>query len=189
MITRAPKYVKTLQAVYLRLVLFASSYIPSYFLKDFFWCGPFLKSLLNLLQFITCFKAWSLWPSQLPDQGSNSYPFCTGRWNFNHWNTRQVPYFFLKRKRPRYNTTTHPSGRLKWNRHKKLKSWIFEDFSLCRFFIFSHFIHLLPKKAVSAEKARTQSQSDLGPAGSHTEGHRVSTAGAVVGARQLRFRS
>ena len=95
MVTRVPKYVKAHQAVYLRLVHFASSYIPSYFLKDFFWCGPFLKSLLNLLQFITCFKAWNFWPSQLPHQGSNSYPFCTGRWNFNHWNTRQVPYFFF----------------------------------------------------------------------------------------------
>ena len=29
-----------------------------YFLRFFFWCGPFLKSLLNLLQYCFCFMFW-----------------------------------------------------------------------------------------------------------------------------------
>ena len=29
-----------------------------YFLKVFFWCGPFLKSLLNFLQYFFCFMFW-----------------------------------------------------------------------------------------------------------------------------------
>ena len=33
-------------------------YIFLFFFKDFFWCGPFLKSLLNLLQYCFCFKFW-----------------------------------------------------------------------------------------------------------------------------------
>ena len=28
------------------------------FLKIFFWCGPFLKSLLNVLQYCFCFMFW-----------------------------------------------------------------------------------------------------------------------------------
>ena len=34
-------------------------YVPQLnFLKIFFWCGPFLKSLLNLLQYCFCFRFW-----------------------------------------------------------------------------------------------------------------------------------
>ena len=29
---------------------------------DFFWCGPFLKSLLNLLQYCFCFMFWIFGP-------------------------------------------------------------------------------------------------------------------------------
>ena len=30
----------------------------SFFFLSFFWCGPFLKSLLNLLQYCFCFMFW-----------------------------------------------------------------------------------------------------------------------------------
>ena len=33
---------------------------PSPFFLFFFWCGPFLKSSLNLLQYCFCFMFWSL---------------------------------------------------------------------------------------------------------------------------------
>ena len=50
-------------------------YFFLYFLKDFFKCGPFLKSLLNLLQYCYCsvfsFLATRHVGSELPDQGLN----------------------------------------------------------------------------------------------------------------------
>ena len=35
-----------------------SCYLLFFFFKIFFWCGPFLKSLLNLLQYRFCFMFW-----------------------------------------------------------------------------------------------------------------------------------
>ena len=35
-----------------------STLIIIYFFKHFFRCGPFLKSLLNLLQYCFCFMFW-----------------------------------------------------------------------------------------------------------------------------------
>ena len=47
-----------------------------------FYCGPFLKSLLNLLQYclcsICCFLAARHVGFKLPEQGSNPHPL--------HWN-------------------------------------------------------------------------------------------------------
>ena len=52
---------------------------------DFFWCGPFLKSLLTLLQYCFCFMFWVFLAarhvgSYLPDQGANPHPL--------HWKVR-----------------------------------------------------------------------------------------------------
>ena len=66
-----------------------------FFLRFFFSCGPFLKSILNLLQYCYCFMFWSFWPwgtwhlsSLTRDQTHNP---CTGRQSLNHWTTREVP--------------------------------------------------------------------------------------------------
>ena len=45
--------------IYFRTVQFTNLiYTLQHFLKIFFWCGPFLKSLLNLLQYCFCFMFW-----------------------------------------------------------------------------------------------------------------------------------
>ena len=54
------------------------------FLKDFFWCESFLKSLLNLLQYCFCYVflylAMRHMGSQLPNQGLNLQPL--------HWKVK-----------------------------------------------------------------------------------------------------
>ena len=62
----------------------------------FFWCGPFLKSLLNLLQYCFCFFyvlvfwPWGMWDlgSRTRDQTRTPY---IGRRSLNHWTAREVP--------------------------------------------------------------------------------------------------
>ena len=39
-----------------------STQLKKMFFKDFFLCGPFLKSLLNLLQYCFCFMFWYFAP-------------------------------------------------------------------------------------------------------------------------------
>ena len=55
-----------------------------FFFKEFFECGPFLKSLLNLLQYYLYFMFWFLAVRHvgfyLPDQGSNPHPL--------HWKAK-----------------------------------------------------------------------------------------------------
>ena len=52
-----------------------------------FWCGPFLKSVLNLLQHCLCFMIWFFWPWGLCDLSSLTGDLtCTpgiGRWSRN----------------------------------------------------------------------------------------------------------
>ena len=61
----------------------------------FIWCGPFLKSLLNLLQCCFCSVFWFFWPGGLWDLSfltrDQTHTPCPGRWSLNHWNTREVP--------------------------------------------------------------------------------------------------
>ena len=67
------------------------------FLKTFFfWCGPFLKSLLNLLQYCFCFMFCGFfWPRGMWDLSSptrdRTLTYCIGRRSPNHWTTREVP--------------------------------------------------------------------------------------------------
>ena len=63
--------------------------------KDSFWCGQFLKSLLNLLQYCFCFcvlVSWlrGMWDLSSPTRGQTHTP-CIGRRTLNHWTAREVP--------------------------------------------------------------------------------------------------
>ena len=63
-------------------------------------CGPIFKSLLNLLQyclfyvcfffFFFCYEAYLSCPTR-----DRTCTPCIGRWNLNHWTTREVPNFYL----------------------------------------------------------------------------------------------
>ena len=60
--------------------------------KRFFWCGPFLKTLLNFLQYFFCFMLFFFFSSPTKDWTVN---LCIGRWTLNHWTARksQLPGF------------------------------------------------------------------------------------------------
>ena len=66
----------------------------------FLWCGPFLKSLLNLLQYCFCFMLWCFWSQGMWDLSSptrdRTHHPCTGRWSLNHWTTREGPYWTFR---------------------------------------------------------------------------------------------
>ena len=60
-----------------------------------FWCGPSLKSLLNMLQYCFCFMFLVFWPQRMwnlsfPTRDRTCTP-CIGRWSLNHWTAREVP--------------------------------------------------------------------------------------------------
>ena len=76
----------------------------NFFSRLFFWCGPFLKPLLNLLNYCFCFMSWFLWSrgmwnlsSPTGDQTRTPY---IGRWSLNHWkpgkSCRMVKFFLKK---------------------------------------------------------------------------------------------
>ena len=63
----------------------------------FFWCGLFLRSLLNLLQYCICclcsgFLALRHLSSLTRDQ--NCIPYIR-RWSLNHWTTGEAPCFLI----------------------------------------------------------------------------------------------
>ena len=63
-----------------------------HFKKDITWCEPFLKSLLNLLQYCP-FHVLVSWPRGMwisPTRDWTHTP-CIGRQSLNHWTTREVP--------------------------------------------------------------------------------------------------
>ena len=67
-------------------------FISSIYLRFFFWCGPFLKSLLNLSLFYLFIY---LLPQGMCDLGSptrdGTHILCPGRQSSNHWSGREVP--------------------------------------------------------------------------------------------------
>ena len=69
-------------------------FVLPFILRFFFWCGPFLKSLLNLLQYCLCLIFW-FWPQGMWDPSSPIKDWtctsCVERWSPNCWNTREVP--------------------------------------------------------------------------------------------------
>ena len=70
---------------------------------NFFWCGPFLKPLLNLLQrsfcfvglwgFVLLFWPWGKWDLSTPTGDETCIP-CFGRQSLTHWTAREVPTSF-----------------------------------------------------------------------------------------------
>ena len=58
-----------------------------------FWCGPFLKSLLNLFQYCFCCVYSRFWPRGMWDLSSLAKDWTpyTGRWRLNHLTTNEVP--------------------------------------------------------------------------------------------------
>ena len=73
-----------------------------YFFLFFLGCGPFLKSLLNLLQYCFCCLCFGfVWPWAMWDLNSLTrdwiYTACTRKQSPNHWTTRKAPSpIFLK---------------------------------------------------------------------------------------------
>ena len=71
--------------------------LPHFFKKNFFfWCGLFLKSLLNLPQYCFCFllgffRPWGIWnlSSLTRDQTHTPWP---GKGSLNQWSIREVPW-------------------------------------------------------------------------------------------------
>ena len=77
---------------------------PSLFFKIFFffWCGPFLKSLFNLLQYCLYFMWVFFFFFFLPRRGiwdlcsstrDQTHTSCSRRQSLNHWTAREVPSF------------------------------------------------------------------------------------------------
>ena len=61
-----------------------------FFLFFFFWCGPCLTSLLNLLQYCFWFLIFfGYMGSFLPKEGLN-LTLCVRRWSLNHWTATEV---------------------------------------------------------------------------------------------------
>ena len=70
-----------------------------YFSKIFFTVNHISKSLLNLLQYcfsfmLWFFGGWGMWDLGSPTKNWIHTP-CTGRWNLNHWTTREFPLVVL----------------------------------------------------------------------------------------------
>ena len=67
------------------------------FSEDFFWRGPVLKSLLNLLQYCFCFTYRLFWPRDMWGLSfltrDQTYTPCIGRQNLNPWTAREVPIY------------------------------------------------------------------------------------------------
>ena len=79
--------------------LFHFYFLFNFYFLRFFWCGPFLKSLLNLLQYCFWFMFWFFWPQGMWCLSSLTWDQtctpCIGRWNLNHWTTGEVPVWLF----------------------------------------------------------------------------------------------
>ena len=80
-----------------------------FFLRFFFLCGPFLKSL-HLLQYCSCFM-FLFWPRGMWDFGSLTrdqiHTPCLGRGSLNHWTTKEVSGIFEEEKYVNITGTFH----------------------------------------------------------------------------------
>ena len=71
---------------------------PCIFLSSFFFffrCGPFFKTLLDLLQYYFCvmfqfFWLWGMWIFSSPTRDQTHTPWVR-RWGLHHWTSREVP--------------------------------------------------------------------------------------------------
>ena len=62
----------------------------------FFWCGLFLKSLLNLPQYCFCFllgffRPWGIWNLSSLTRDQTHTPW-SGKGSLNQWSIREVPW-------------------------------------------------------------------------------------------------
>ena len=73
----------------------SSLFSTLYFFKKDFWCGPLLRSFLNLLQYCFCFMFLISWPQGIWDLSSltwdQTHTLCIGRCILNPRITREVP--------------------------------------------------------------------------------------------------
>ena len=100
----------------------AKKLFKKYF-KDLFWCGPFLKSLLNLLQYWFSFMFWFFDPKAcgiLPSSPTRdqTHTLCIGRWSLNHWTVREVPNLLFK-------------TQFIASRYRELVTWTGKNLCLC----------------------------------------------------------
>ena len=71
-----------------------SHYRIVYLLCIYFWCGPFLKPLLNLVQYCFCLTLWFFGHEALELSSLTrdwTYSPCLGKWSLNHWTAGKVP--------------------------------------------------------------------------------------------------
>ena len=65
------------------------------FFGFFFWCGPFLKSLLNLLHYCFCFMFWVSGHVAsgilVPQPAMEPISPALAVWSLNHWTARKFP--------------------------------------------------------------------------------------------------
>ena len=78
------------------LICWSIASTPFFFLFNIFWCGPFLKALLNLLQYcsVLFFWWWGMWNLNSLARGQTYTPW-TGRQQFSHWITSKLPLLLI----------------------------------------------------------------------------------------------
>ena len=78
-------------------MFYAGFCFTSFSFFSFFWCRPFKKSLLSLLQYCFCFIFFGLKACGFlaPCPGIGPIAPCIGRWSPNHWTARDVPQEFF----------------------------------------------------------------------------------------------
>ena len=81
-------------------IFFKAQYWTDCIFLRFFWCGPFLKSLLNLFQF-SFYCSYSVFLATRHVHHSSltrdqTHTPCIGRQNLNHQTTREVPRLIFK---------------------------------------------------------------------------------------------
>ena len=71
---------------------------PIFIVLKIFWCEPLLKSLLNLLQYCSCFMFWYFWLWGMQDLSSSTRDWtctlCTEMQSLNHWTARDAPFHY-----------------------------------------------------------------------------------------------
>ena len=96
---------------------FSSSFFFFFFWR-FFWQGPFIKSLVNLLQYclfyVFVFWPWAMWDLSSLSRDQTHTP-CIGRWSLHHWTAREVPYYRVFKKKKKLPTSAIDRGKKLWD--------------------------------------------------------------------------
>jgi len=75
------------------------AFLSGFWFFFFFWCGPFLKSLLNLLQYCFCIMFSFFWPQGMWNLScpikDQTYTPCIGRRSLYHWTAREAPWVLI----------------------------------------------------------------------------------------------